>query len=151
MNTLQEQIEEDFKNAFRAGKKDEVSLLRALKSAFGNASLKKGSMTTPLTLDEAITVVRKQLEQRNDSMAQFVKGNRPDLALKEKAEAELLEKYLPVEITDEALDDLISVILASYDNPTKKQMGEIINSVFEVSNGQANRKRIAAAVSIYLK
>ena len=151
MNTLQEQIEIDFKDALRNGRKDDLAFIRSLKAAFGNASLKKGNISSPLTLEEAISIVRKQIEQRNDSIAQFMKGNRLDLVEKEKAEAEFLSKYLPTEIDDDSLNGLVWLALQEYENPTKKDMGNIINKVFLAAEGNVNRKRIAAALNNKLK
>lgn len=151
MNTLQEQIEKDFKEALKNGEKDRLGLIRSLKAAFGNASLKKGNMTEPLTLEEAQNVIRKQIEQREDSIRQFLKGQREDLAEKEKAEADILEKYLPVEIDDDTLHGIIYKVLGEYENPTRKNTGEIIGKVFAAAGGNANRKRIAAIVNTHLQ
>lgn len=152
MNELTEQIEKEFKEALKNARKDDVAFIRALKTAFGNTALtKKGNLKAPLSLEEMQDVIRKQIEKCNESVVQFVKGQREDLAAKERAEAAFLEKYLPAEISDGDLEGLIYLALQEYDNPTKKNMGEIISKVFSAAGGNANRKRIAAALSTKLK
>jgi uncharacterized protein YqeY len=104
-------------------------------------------MKERLTLEEMQDVIRKQIEKCNDSIEQFIKGQREDLVAKERAESEFLKKYLPEEISDDELRDLVEKAFSYYENPTKKNTGEIISKVFSLSDGKANRKRIASHVS----
>src|ERR1700678_3325936 len=96
--TFQERIDVDLKEAMKARDAQRLGVVRMLKSALKNAAIEKAGVTGQLDDQEAIAVVRKQVKQRQDSIEGFVKGNRPDLAEKEKAEFEILSQYLPTQL-----------------------------------------------------
>lgn len=145
MNT-QEKINEDLKQAMRDKNTVRLNVLRALKSAFTNASLQKGSISEPLSDVEVINIVRKQFSQRQDSVSQFANAQRNDLIAVEEAEMEVLKDYLPVELDDGDLNGIIWLAIQEYETPTKKDMGKIIKKVVEVVNGRADNKRISKLV-----
>lgn len=108
MSNSADQISEDIKTAMRA--KDSVALnsLRALKSAITNAAIEKGGLGTVLDEPEIIAVVRKQIKQRQDSIEQFEKANRPELAETEKAEIAILSKYLPAALSEAQISEFVA-------------------------------------------
>src|SRR5258708_22459591 len=93
--TLQDQIDEDLKSAMKARQAEKLAVLRLLKSALKYAAIEKYGADGKLEDQAALGVIRKQVKQRQDSIAGVEKGNRPELAVKEKAELNLLETYLP--------------------------------------------------------
>ena len=103
MSDFAARVSEDIKTAMKA--KDSLSLnaLRALKTAITNAAIEKGGLGTTLEEAEALAVVRKQIKQRMDSREQFEKAGRPQLAVNEKAEIEILSRYLPAALTEEEM------------------------------------------------
>src|SRR6185436_20819016 len=101
MGTLSEQIRTDLTAAMKAQEKDRLSTLRMLQSAIKNEQINVGH---ELADEEALTVIRKAVKQRQDSIEQYTKGNRPELAEKERVEMDLLKAYLPPELTDDEVE-----------------------------------------------
>ena len=103
-------ISDDIKTAMRA--KDSVALnsLRALKSALTNAAIEKGGLGTELDEPEILAVIRKQIKQRQDSIEQFEKAGRAELAENEKAEIAILSKYLPAALSPEEIDGIVRAV-----------------------------------------
>src|SRR5580704_3726082 len=97
--SFQAQIDQDLKEAMKARQADRLAVIRMLKAALKNASIEKGGMDFVLDDASALAVVRKELKKRQDAIEGFEKGNRPELAAKEKAEAEVLAAYLPQPLT----------------------------------------------------
>ena len=148
---ITQQIETDLKTAMRA--KDQLSLrvLRALKNEFTNSALRSGSIENEIDDLTALTAIRKQIAQREDSKEQFIKGGRFDLAANEHDEIVILKKYLPVEMEDSVLEDLIKVVIEEVNATSKKDMGKVIKVVIERVNGTASNQRVSKIVSEYLK
>ena len=143
---MKTKIDEDLKQAMRDKDQTKLNVLRGLKSAFTNASLQKGNVNDELSEAEIIQIIRKQFSQRQDSINQFITGQRFDLVAKEEVELEILKEYLPKEIDDGDLNGIIWLAIQEYENPTKKDMGNIIKKVIEVVNGRADNKRISKLV-----
>src|SRR5258708_17761283 len=99
--TIQDQIEADLKDAMKAKQAERLSVLRMAKSALMNATIEKYGAGGKLSDPEAVVVIRKQVKQREDSIAGFEKGGRPELADKERREMEMLSQYLPKALTAE--------------------------------------------------
>lgn len=98
--SLHQDIKEQIKNALRAKDTLRLNVLRGLLSAFTNEAVaKKRKPDEELSDDEALTVITRAVKQRKDSIEQFGKGGRADLAEVEKAELEILETYLPAQMS----------------------------------------------------
>ena len=95
--SLVAQIDADLKQAMLSREADKLSTLRMLKSAMKYCLIEKGADAVPTDTD-VITVVRKEVKKREDSIASFAQANRTDLADKEKAELEFLRHYLPAQM-----------------------------------------------------
>ena len=143
---IQEKINEDLKQAMRDKDTQKLNVLRGLKSAFTNASLQKGNVNDPLSDIEVIGIVRKQFGQRQDSVKQFIDGQRLDLVAQEEQEMKILKDYLPTELSDGDLAGIVWLAIQEYDNPTKKDMGKIIKKVIDAVDGRADNKRISKMV-----
>ena len=144
---MKAKIEEDLKQAMRDKDSTKLNVLRGLKSAFTNASLQKGNVDAELSDIEIVNIIRKQFSQRQDSIKQFVEGQRFDLVAKEEVEMEILKEYLPTELSDGDLEGIVWLAVQEYETPTKKDMGAIIKKVMEVVNGRADNKRISKMVT----
>lgn len=146
MPDLTAQLQEDLKTAMKA--KDTVALnaLRALKTALTNAAIEKGGLGTPLDENEALAVIRKQVKQRQDSIAQFAANNRPELAATEQAEIAILERYLPAALSAEDLDAIITAAIAETGASSKADLGKVIKLVQAKAEGRADGKTISQSV-----
>lgn len=145
MNTIQSGLTDALKDAMRA--KDTVALtaLRALKSAFLVLETAPGA-AAEISETEAVAVVRKQIKQREDSIAQFEQAGRQELADKERAEIAVLEKFLPQALSEAEIDALVTAALAETGATTKAQMGAVMKLVSDRAAGRADGKALSQAV-----
>jgi uncharacterized protein YqeY len=143
-------IDNDLKEAMKGRQSDRLSVIRMLKSALKNAVIEKGGNDALLDPSEVAAVVRKEVKKRQDAIEGFVKGNRPELAEKERAELEVLTAYLPQPLTSSELDELVSACIAETGASSKAQMGAVMKCAQERSGGRADGKALSAAVSARL-
>ena len=146
MSDIATQLPEDIKTAMRAKDATALNALRALKSALTNASIEKGSLSTVLEESEVMAVVRKQIKQRLDSIEQFEKAGRAELVATEKAEIEILSRYLPAALTEEQLLVILDQAVADTGATGKADMGKVMKRAQELAEGRADGKVLSAAV-----
>lgn len=142
------QIENDLKQALLSKNEVVKNTLRQVKTALQNASLQKGNVQSVLSDLEVIGLIRKEVQKRKDSIESF--SSRPDLIDKESNEILVLEKYLPVSMSDEELDQLIVSAVVEVSATSKKQMGQVIKLVAEKAAGRVDNKTISTKVGQYL-
>jgi hypothetical protein len=123
---------------------ERLSTLRMLQSAFKYQQIESGH---ELSDEEAMTVIRKAVKQRLDSIEQYTKGNRPELADKERREMELLKTWLPPELTDEEIEAGIREIVTSTGAQSKKDMGKVMKEASARYKGRVDGKKIQEIVS----
>lgn len=144
--TLQAQIDDDLKAAMKAREAARLGVLRMLKAALKNAAIEKGGATATLTDPESAAVIRKQLKQRQDAIEGFEKGGRPELAEKEKVEAEVLTAYLPKELSDGQLQKLVAEAIAEAGATSKAQMGAVMKVAQAKAAGSVDGRRLSQEV-----
>ena len=110
MATPQQTIEADVKTALKAGDKERLSTLRLLLGELKNEKIKRGSDVDDATF---AAVLRKMVKQRQDSVEQYTKGARPELAAKEEAEIRVLESYMPQQASEADLRAAVAEIVAA--------------------------------------
>ena len=147
MSDLAARIPEDMKTAMKA--KDAVSLnvLRALKTAMTNAAIEKGHLSATLDDTEVAAIIRKQIKQRQDSFEQFTKAGRAELAATEKAEMDVLAKYLPAALTPEQIGELVATAIADSGASSKADMGKVMKLAQERAAGRADGKLLSQEVA----
>lgn len=138
---MQESINNDLKEAMKNQDKFKLSVLRMLKSAIQLESINKKNT---LTDDEVIGVIKKQIKMRNDSITEFTKYNKLDDVDKLKKEVEILECYLPKQLTEEEVDKYIEDAFTKINPTSMKDMGMImkeLNSIATVCDmGMVSKK-----------
>lgn len=144
--TLQTQIDSDLKDAMRAREAVRLNTLRMLKSALKNVAIEKGGAEAVLDDAEATAVIRKQIKQRQDSIAGFEKGGRPELAAHEKAEMEILSAYLPKGLTADEVSALVREAIAETGATSKQQMGAVMKVASAKAAGRADGRALSAEV-----
>jgi hypothetical protein len=149
--SFQAQIDQDIKEAMKAKQAERLAVIRMLKASLKNASIEKGGMDYVLDDASAMAIVRKELKKRQDSIEGFEKGNRPDLAAKEKAEAEILQAYLPQPLTPDEINALVAAAIAEAGATSKAQMGAVMKVATERAAGRADGKALSSAVAAQLK
>ena len=143
--TLPERIDADLKDAMRAKDAGRLNVLRMLKSALKYAAIEKSDPG----LDDAaaLQVIRKQVKQRQDSIEQFEKGGRPELAAKEKEEQEMLNAYLPKGLNADELAAMVRETIAEVGATSKAQMGAVMKALQAKVAGRADGKTLSGEVS----
>lgn len=144
--SISSQIDQDLKDAMRAKQADRLNVLRMLKAAMKNVAIEKGGASTILEDPEVITIIRKQVKQRQDSIEGFKKGNRPELAAKEEAEIEILNHYLPKPLTADELERLVEEAISETGASSKAQMGAVMKVLQEKTGGRADGRTLSQAV-----
>ena len=143
--SLLAQIQQELKAAMLAKDVDRLATLRLLKSAIGYSQIEKKNENLPEA--ELIAIVQKEIKKRRDSIEQFQAGGRPELAAKETAEIQVLEQFLPKQLTGEELELLIRDVIRDFGATGKKDMGPVIKAVQAKAAGRADGKTISGAVS----
>ena len=146
MSDTTQRISDDIKNAMRAKDSTALNALRALKSAMTNAAIEKGGLGTVLDEPEALAMIRKQIKQRQDSIEQFEKAGRAELASNEKAEIAILSAYLHAAITEEQIAAIVEQAVSETGASSKADMGKAMKRAQELSEGRADGKLLSAAV-----
>jgi len=123
-----------------------LNKIRMLKSAVKNSAIEKGGADAELNEGEIVAVIRKEVKKRQDSFEQFEKADRNDLAEKEKAEIEVLEKYLPKALDAEALEKIVDEVIAEVGATSKKEMGQVMKALQEKVAGRADGKTLSQIV-----
>lgn len=138
-------IDQEIKSAMLA--KDSIRLLavKAIKNAFTLAKTEKGS-TGELTPEQEVKIIQKLCAQRKESYEIFSKENRPELAAKEKAELDILETFLPAQMTDSNLLAIVEDEIFVQQAKSIKDMGKVIGGVSKRVAGQADGARISKMV-----
>jgi uncharacterized protein len=142
--TSQERLVQEIKSAMLAKDAERLSALRMLKSSVGYAQIERKSEN--LSEPDFIAVVQKEVKKRRDSVEQFEKGGRPELAEKEKKEIEVLETFLPKALSPEELEQLVKATIQELGATSKKEMGPVIKAVQAKAAGRAEGKTISALV-----
>ena len=144
MGQLTEQIRADMTAAMKAQAKEKLSTLRMVQSAMKNEQINAGH---ELSDEEAMSVLRKAVKQRHDSIEQYQKANRPELAAKEQAEVEVIKAYLPPELSEAELESGLREIIASTGAQSKKDMGKVMKEATAQYKGRADGKKIQEIMS----
>jgi len=137
-------LSQEIKAAMLAKDADRLSTLRLLKSAADYAQIERKAET--LSEAEFVAVVQREVKKRRDAIEQYEKGNRPELAGKEKKEIPVLETFLPQPLSPTELEQLVSATIQELGATTKKDMGPVIKAVQARAAGRADGKTISAVV-----
>jgi uncharacterized protein YqeY len=144
---LKGQIKEDMKSALKAGEKDRLKVVRLILAATNQIEIDQR-----IELDDVavLGVIEKMVKQRRDSIEQFQKGNRNDLADIELAEIEVLDTYLPEKMSDAEVDALIDAAIAATGAESIRDMGKVMGQVKSQAAGRADMGAVGAKVKARL-
>ena len=149
MSDLKQQISTDLTTAMKARDKVTSSTLRMVMTAIQNAQV-AGDAAKELTDDEVLAVITKEGKKRRDAIAEYDKAGRAELAAAEQAELEVLEAYLPQQLSDAELESLVAQAVAEAGVTEKSQMGQAMKAAQAKVAGRAEGGRVAAAVKKHL-
>ena len=146
--TLKERLTEDMKSAMKGAEKQRLSTIR-----MAQAAIKQREVDERIALDDAqvLAVLEKMIKQRKESIVQFEQGGRADLAAQERAEIELLQTYMPAQLSPADLETLIRDAITATGAVSVKEMGKVMAIVKSKAAGRADMgavsTRIKAALS----
>ena len=146
--SLSEQIMSDMKEAMKARDKVRLNTVRMIKSALMNEKIKAGH---DLTAEEELTVLSREKKQREESIAEFTKADRKDLADETKQELTIVESYLPKQMTPEELDQAVSSAIAEVNAQGKSDFGKVMKVLMPKIKGKADGKAASDVVRKQLK
>jgi uncharacterized protein len=144
---LIEKIKADLADAMKAQDKDRLSCLRMAISAI---KYRQVALNQDLDDQEVTKVLRTQIKQVTESLEQFTKGGRKDLAAQEEKNLEILKSYLPKEMDEEVIRTIVKEIIAET-GATKKEFGKVMKLVMARVAGQADGKVISGIVNSLLQ
>jgi uncharacterized protein YqeY len=133
---LKEQIPEDLKNALRNKKTLELSVLRMLQAALKNKEI--DNKKEALTDEVVISVVGAEIKKRRDAVREFEKANRPDAADQEKAEIEILMKYMPQQMSEDEIRDVVKSAVEETQAESMKEIGKVMKALIPKVKGKAD-------------
>lgn len=147
MPSLKERITEDMKNAMRAKDSERLGTIRMITSA-----IKQREVDERITLDDTqvLAIIEKMIKTRKESIAQFQTGGREDLVAKEQKEVELLQTYLPEQLSEAELDKLIADAIAQTGATTIKDMGKVMGLVKQQAQGRADMGVVSGKIKAKL-
>jgi len=131
--SILESINNDFQQAFKKREEIAISTLRMILAATKNERIKK---MADLDDEDVIKVLKSEIKKRKEAISDYEKGNRNDLAEKEKEEIRIIEKYLPTQMSEDEIRNKVKEILAKLEE--KENLGKIIGLVMKELKGQAD-------------
>ena len=138
-----EKITRDLTEAMKAKDTFRTSVLRMLKSALKNEEINKKS---PLTDDEVLAIIKKQVKTRKDSMNEYASYNRMDLADSLQKEIDILNEYLPEELSDEELEKIVKETITKVKAESIKQMGMVIKTISSEYGARCDMAKVSKLV-----
>ncbi|GHC17063.1 GatB/YqeY domain-containing protein [Leuconostoc lactis] len=145
--SLLETLNADMKQAMKDKNKEALSVIRMVKSTVMNEQISLGHDLTP---EEELTVLSREVKQRQDSLAEFEKGGREDLAAGIRSELTILAKYLPAQLTEEEIVAIVAAAIEQTGATGPKDMGKVMGVVTPQIKGKADGKVVADLVKATL-
>ncbi len=143
---IKQQLDTDLKSAMLAGDKTLVTTLRGLKAAILNAEVAEGARETGLANDKVIAILQKEAKKRQESAEMYVRGGRQEKADAELAEKSVIERYLPAQLSEEEISEIINETIAATGASGMQAMGQVIGAVKAKAGASADGAVIARLV-----
>lgn len=141
--SLSQRLEQDMKVALKNKDKTKLSVIRMLRSAIKNAEIERGR---PLEEEEVLDVLARELKQRKESLQEFEKAGRSELAEKAKAEIAVVQAYLPTPLSEEELRKLARQVIDEVGASTPADMGKVMKELIPRVKGRADGKEVSRIV-----
>jgi len=143
--SLQQRVNDELKSSMLARQAVRTGTLRMLKAALGYAQIEKKTET--LSDADVMALIQREAKKRRDSIEEFEKGGRAEMAANEKAELEVLTEFLPKALSAEELESLVQAVIAEVGATSKKDMGAVMKAAQAKVDGRADGKSVSALVS----
>lgn len=146
--SLLNQLNQDMKQAMKQKDKATLSVIRMVKTSMQNEAIKLGK--EELSQEEELTILTKELKQRKDSLQEFKKANRDDLVENLETEIHILQEYMPEQLTDDELTEIVQEAIEEVGATSVKDMGNIMKIVMPKVKGKADGSRVNKLVKQYI-
>jgi len=143
---LKEKIQEELKQAMLARDALKTSVLRMLLSAINYYEIKKGGAGYEATDEDVLSVIQKEAKQRRDSIEEFKKANRLELADKETKELEMLQVYLPKQMNEDQIREIVKQTISQIGAATAADMGRVMEVLMPKVKGKADGGMVSKIV-----
>jgi uncharacterized protein len=137
--SIAERVEQDLITALRARDQTRLATLRLLKAAAKNAEVAKLS---PLSNDEYEAIVRRQVKMRREAAVEYDRGNRPEQADQERLELAILEEYLPAQLDEATLRQLVAQAVDETGATSLREMGKVMSHAMQAAQGRADGNKV---------
>jgi hypothetical protein len=134
---LKEKLADDLKNAMKSGDKIKLEVVRMLQTMLKRKEVEKRAEGKELTEDDEIQVIRSEIKKRKEAIELFEKGGRMDLAEKEKKELEILNTYLPEQMSEEEIANFVDKVIQEVGATGPKDIGKVMGAVMKQLKGKA--------------
>ncbi|MEF9934286.1 MAG: GatB/YqeY domain-containing protein [Clostridium sp.] len=145
--SLKDQLQTDWKLALKARDTFKSSVLNMAKASIINEEKNKGS---DLTDDEIVDIISKEVKMRRDAIIEFEKGNRQDLVDSSNEEISILLGYLPQQLTENEIAEIVNNVVNELGAKDMKDMGKVMSKVNPITKGRADGKLVSQIVKNYL-
>ena len=145
---LKERLDGDLKAAMKARDELKLSTVRMLKSAINNGEISKKKVFTD---EDVVSVISTSIKQRKDSIEQYTKGGRNELAAREEAEMKILLEYLPAQLNEEEVRALVVKAITETSGVSAKDMGKVMGRIMPSIKGKADSSLVSSIVKELLK
>lgn len=145
--SLKEILNNDIKKAMKAKDKETLAVLRMIKTAVQAAEIDKKE---ELNAEEELTILAREAKQRRESLAEFVKAGRDELVAKTETEIEIVERYLPKQLSVEEVKEVIATVAEKIGATTQKEFGKLMGAVMQELKGKADGNVIKEQVKAHL-
>ncbi len=146
--SLLERLNNDMKQAMKSKEKDKLSVIRMVKSSLQNEAIKLGN--AELSEEEELTVLSRELKQRKDSLHEFEKAGREDLAEKLRAELAVVELYMPEQLSEDELAEIVKATISETGATSKAEMGKVMAAIMPKVKGKADGSLVNKLVQQHL-
>lgn len=136
---LTNQLEQDMKAAMKAKDKETLSVIRMIRAAIKNKEIAQGS---GLSDQEVVDLLARELKQRNDSLREFRKAGREDLAVKTEQELKIIQRYLPEPLSEAELKQMVVETVQAVGAQTRADMGKVMTELMPKVKGRADGKLV---------
>lgn len=143
---LKQKLQEELKQSMLAKDTLRTSVLRMVLSAINYYEIQKGGAGYEATDEDVLSVIQKEAKQRRDSIEQFQKGGRQDLVDKETKELELLQAYLPQQMNEDEIRNLVKEAIAQTQSTTIADMGKVMGALMPKVKGKADSTLVSKLV-----
>jgi uncharacterized protein YqeY len=146
--SLSERLNEDMKQAMRSQEKFKLSVIRMVRSSIKNLEI---DLKRSLDDNEVLDILAREVKQRKDSLQEFEKAGREDLAEQVKAEIEIIGEYLPQQLTEEEIKVIVQQTIQEVGASSKADMGKVMSALMPKTKGRADGKLVNQAVQQFLQ